>query len=482
LFVACALAAGLLALLATPAFASPKTFTVSPNGSNDTADIQAAFNKAVAAGPGSVVQLTAGTFYTNAIWVKGFVGVFRGAGEGVTVIDTPRALDTTVPGINSDAAAAHESTSFLVGFSGGNVTVSGMSVDVSAADPADPWTGDEEINSTVLNDDFIVTDNASAAFDHVSFLAATLADGSTNVVAAIGFNSRITWDENPADALYGYPLHVAPSCGHDSVSDCAFVGSITGVAAVGLTDGSLTVGGSAAAQNSFNVAIYGCIFLDNSDSQIVVSHNDMSYAGGVGVFCDQGWVASDSHLPTQLPPLPAPHYLVADNQIATPYAGVLFMNYCAFYDAAPRLDGAILGNDFAMSGSPGSGACAIGEFATHDILCAHNTFSGTADTGMYLGDDQDVNGAYLPVSGWRILGDDFSGLTASVAPIVLGAGTIHNLVCPTPVGTIDNGVDNWLLDPVSTSAGGASAAPLFRSGRDLTPKGGSLKQLRHVRF
>ena len=50
--------------------------------------------------------------------------------------------------------------------------------------------------------------------------------------------------------------------------------------------------------------------------------------------------------------------------------------------------------------------------------------------------------------------------------IVLGAGTTHNLVCPTPAGTIDNGVDNWLLDPLSASAradshaaGVASPAP-----------------------
>ena len=241
------------------------------------------------------------------------------------------------------------------------------------------------------------------------------------------------------------------------MSDCSFGGPYTGVAAVGLTDGSLTVGGSATAQNGFNVAVYGCIFLDNNDSDIVVSHNDMSYAGGVGVFCDQGYVAYDSDLPDQLPLFPAPHYLIADNQIATPCSGVLLMNYCAYYDAAPRLDGAIVGNDFVMSGSPGSGACAIGEFATQDILCTHNTFSGTADTGMYLGDDIDQNNVPLTVSGWQILGNDFSGLTANVAPILLGAGTTHNLVCPTPAGTIDNGVDNWLLDPISTSASGTSA-------------------------
>ena len=118
--------------------ASAQTFVVHPSGGDDTAHIQAAFNAAVKAGPGSVVQLSAGTFHTNAIWVKGFNGTVRGAGEGATVIDTPRALDPSVPGVNSDPAATHETQSFLVGFSGGSVTVSDMSIDISAAQPAIP--------------------------------------------------------------------------------------------------------------------------------------------------------------------------------------------------------------------------------------------------------------------------------------------------------------------------------------------------------
>ncbi len=51
-----------LGLLALPALASAKTFYVTPTGKDDTANIQNAFNAAVKAGPGSVVQLSAGHF------------------------------------------------------------------------------------------------------------------------------------------------------------------------------------------------------------------------------------------------------------------------------------------------------------------------------------------------------------------------------------------------------------------------------------
>ena len=65
--------------------------SVSPSGNyNDDADnIQDALDDAVAAGPGSTVQLTAGTFYLNkGIEVEGFDGYFKGAGKDKTILTT----------------------------------------------------------------------------------------------------------------------------------------------------------------------------------------------------------------------------------------------------------------------------------------------------------------------------------------------------------------------------------------------------------
>ena len=83
LVLAVVLAVALLCLLAAPALAAT-TITVTPSGGDDTAQIQKAFDKAVEAGPGSTVRLTAGHFYTNNILVQNFSGCFKGAGEGET--------------------------------------------------------------------------------------------------------------------------------------------------------------------------------------------------------------------------------------------------------------------------------------------------------------------------------------------------------------------------------------------------------------
>ena len=80
LVLAVVLAVALLCLLAAPALAAT-TITVTPSGGDDTAAIQAAFDAAVQAGPGSTVQLTAGHFYTNDILVQNFRGYFKGAGK-----------------------------------------------------------------------------------------------------------------------------------------------------------------------------------------------------------------------------------------------------------------------------------------------------------------------------------------------------------------------------------------------------------------
>ena len=53
----------------------------------------------MAAGPGSVVKLTAGKFYTNEILVDGFDGCFKGAGMHRTVVDTLRGLDSDASGV-----------------------------------------------------------------------------------------------------------------------------------------------------------------------------------------------------------------------------------------------------------------------------------------------------------------------------------------------------------------------------------------------
>ena len=64
-----------------------QTFIVRPTGVDDTANLQAAFDAAVAAGPGSVVELAEGHFYlSEPVVVNDFSGTFRGQGSSRSVI------------------------------------------------------------------------------------------------------------------------------------------------------------------------------------------------------------------------------------------------------------------------------------------------------------------------------------------------------------------------------------------------------------
>lgn len=53
---------------------------IKPNGTDDTAGIQAALDSCVGAGPGCTVQLAAGTFHVSQIAVTGFHGSLVGTG------------------------------------------------------------------------------------------------------------------------------------------------------------------------------------------------------------------------------------------------------------------------------------------------------------------------------------------------------------------------------------------------------------------
>jgi hypothetical protein len=439
-------------LLVTPAVASAATFYVHPSCGNDTANIQKAFNAAVKAGPGSTVQLSAGHFYTNTIVVSGFNGTFRGAGEGKTLLDTVRGIDPSAvplgPVTLDNAGSQIAPWPSLYGFEGGSLCVSDMTAAISDPTPGQGWS-DYGTPTTALGTVFQVTNARSATFARVA-----VHDGGGDYD---GFN--VTSDISVTGRQYlnadGLPTNLGTTGGSFAITACSFSGE-NGLFCSGLTHGSLTVSGSVL---DSTVCYYG---FDASDSRITVTGNRMD-ARDCGLQLEQGDAASFG-AGAPLPALPAPHYVIANNQIsggAPGWAGVGLFDDDTYYDAAPRLDAALTGNDFELSG--GDGFCGVAEYGTRNILCARNSFSGDASWGIYLGDDPDQNSNYVTVSGWRILGDDFSGLTASVAPIVLGAGTTHNLVSPTPAGTIDNGVDNWLLNPLHASASGLSAAPLLRS-------------------
>ena len=268
------LTVALVCVLAAPALAGPRTFVVAPSGGHDdTAALQQAFDAAVAAGPGSVVKLTKGKFYTNEILVDGFDGCFTGAGMDRTVIDTLRGLDPAASGGQAGdgprrrdgasrrvdephrlraerrARRRHELRHHRRRAVRGVALLGGGGL----------WNH--------LSDVFIVTRDSRSSFDRVGFQAH---DGEL-----YGFNI------DGAVAIYD-------TSGTHRVTRCSFRAGNDGLETGGITGGGLVVGGRPGMGNTFDLAGTPCSMGDYSDSRSEISYNRMSSQWGESVLVTQG--------------------------------------------------------------------------------------------------------------------------------------------------------------------------------------------------
>ena len=87
----------------------PTILVAAPNGSDDTASIQAAFDACVARGPNCTVQLRAGKYFTRQIVVNNFQGVFKGMGMGASIITAlPNLPVSLIIPVNGSVRTEHD--------------------------------------------------------------------------------------------------------------------------------------------------------------------------------------------------------------------------------------------------------------------------------------------------------------------------------------------------------------------------------------
>ena len=427
-----ALAIGLLALLAAPTLASAKTIYVSPNGTNDTAHIRAAF---AAAGPGGTVQLRAGHFTINDILVAGFTGAFRGAGKSRTVIDCPDGGVSVESGFDFP---------YLICFRGGAITVSDMSFDITSPAPAAPWSIPDTAHQDATNVATILyfKGQTSATSDRVGF-----AGYSNDATGYAGYNvdQSVVVEDTAACAMSGCTCTTAD-----------------GLWAWSCSDAKATVGGPCQG-NVFDTPGFGCAFIDFNASQVTVSGNrfvtgesdEVSAFGGT-----QGiWVYQD-------PGTAHSHYVITGNTMRTVTAEAIGL---ADGDGtgARAIDATVTGNRLDLGTADNPAFAGVGEGYTQNIKCLGNVLSGYATTGFAVGGDP-LDDSFFPVSGWQIIGNDCRRLTADVADVWLSDGTTHCLVVggPPPTTVFDQGTANILVNVTQVPD---QAAPLLAGSSTQAP-------------
>jgi hypothetical protein len=117
-----------------------KTFEVKPTGVDDTANLQCAFDEAIAVGAGANVQLSSGTFHTAQIFVNNFHGTFTGNGAKSTLIlNLPNLYVTPVDVVFNPPSAANPWPN-LFSFIDGDFAITDLAIHIVGDDLTTGWT------------------------------------------------------------------------------------------------------------------------------------------------------------------------------------------------------------------------------------------------------------------------------------------------------------------------------------------------------
>jgi AraC-like DNA-binding protein len=232
-----------------------RIFTVEPNGSDDTENLQEVFKLAKEAGPGSTVQLTQGTFTIGFIEVHDFNGYFHGAGKGKTTISNKTDL-------LCDNLWKLNLLPSLLTFIGGNVVVSDMTIKIKDGNPcALSPKADGTLYVTLTFADFSATyvpanRHIKAVVDNVDFIAGDL--GYTNGFGTEGNVIMPVYCGGDFDLPNDKYHPVLSNCDF-SISNCKFDLNVIGPDVNGLNENSVVTIENNEIDRSFTAIYLGAL-------------------------------------------------------------------------------------------------------------------------------------------------------------------------------------------------------------------------------
>ena len=456
------------------------TIVVLPNGQNDTADIQAAFNACASYGPGCTVQLVKGTYYTEQIAVYGFQGSFVGAGQGRTFIQAlPNLPDpnstyntATVPfwAGNPTGAAGSNPWPDLFTFVGGTFSISRMTINEPYANPITSPGWFSLYSSyvgytTALAAVILVTGDeaASAAITHVTINGAggdlTIPLGTPST---FNLDSSIVYEGMFLPAGWSDPfVDQIPVSGTFSLTDSVIYWSESAFYFENLLDATVVV-----SSNSIS-STPAPEYVDVSNSQLYFvgnSFTNIMYGGAI--------IGSNSYYKTNL--LPSTVYVVG-NYIAANWqgSGIVLLDYGPSEGIPATLNAVVTGNTIVSDNS-----CECYTEAVSDVIIDDYLVSGVLSGNTVIGGGGGVFvyntsavvrgnvilGAYDGVYLWNVTNTPVTGnvVKASVQyGIALTNESSYNLVAHNLVkgsGVYDlywdgTGTDNtWVHNLCQTSS------------------------------
>lgn len=403
-----------------------------PNGTDDTASIQAALNACVAQTPSCTVQLREGTYLTKQLVTYNFQGAFKGVGQNKTTIQALPDLPVLFDFLTNGECKPNTTDCLwpdLIIFVDGNIRVSDFRVSVPSVPATQPWFGGA---ATVLNDGirFMGQNLMKVAVQRVTFEGKADTSATScpnyNFCNAVTFAGEFPRSQTPFDYYF--------LSGTLSVTNSYFTNVMIGVVADGfLRDSRVTIGGSPSAGNVFeNVDIGSFPTISQNSIEEVSFNTSTGNNEPIGIF---PWVSFVPSKPST--------YLIHDNTLkpAGPDAdGITVMDV-----PTNPISHVLIYNNSIEAQDIGNDAIAV--LTTSGTAIVNNRISGTGP---------DAIGFYGSTSA-AILENDVTNFTASpaggLAQIVLD-GSLFGftdtsdsvVVCRTSTDTVLNlGTDNRIL-------------------------------------
>ena len=276
-----------------------------PNGTDDTANIQAALDACVIRGKGCTVQLAAGRYLTRQLVAYNFRGTFKGMGESKTVLEALPELEVTgfpqrpnneffecKPNITNCTYPS------LIVFVDGDIRISDMAIKITAVPATKSWfIFDSELTYLLDAVRIMGQYRTNAHLNRVSISGMPDPNFGYNLGNGVIFAGEFPRSETDLDYYF--------LSGTFSVTNSSFSTMFDGVLADGFfTDSRLTVGGSSSSGNVFEDLYIGINLESLGNSLVELSYNTVA----TGIFESVGVMPWCCWIPTK-PSL----FLIHDN-------------------------------------------------------------------------------------------------------------------------------------------------------------------------
>jgi len=428
---------GLTMLLPVNAWASKGIVNVPPpNGTDDTANLQAALDTCVAYGKNCTVQLAAGNYLTKQLVAYNFRGTFKGKGRDKTIIEALPNLP--VNGWDQDNTTwwlpntTDHTWPDLILFIDGDIRVSDLAINVTAVPAVQTWWfGGLDWHAMLTALRFMGQSRTNATVERVAIQGTpddtTLFYG-VNLLNGLGYNGDLPKSNVFHDA---YPLSgnlTVSASSWMTVGDAIFVGGGSSV----VKDSRIIIGGSPQGGNTAqdepgnHLLLFG-IDLENLENSVAeVSYN---VVGG-------GYIALDV-IPGGATATKPSLFLLHHNTLKPSGAdadGLVLVD-----DPTNKWIFALIYNNTVEAQDIGYGG--ISAYFTNGTTILNNKLTGNGADGIGI-----WGGTYAAVLGNNVT--DFTAVPDfGLAQIVLDDTTTHSTaVCKTPNDTAMNlGTDNKLI-------------------------------------